>query len=301
MKKIDAPGVYDIPIEDYHGQCCVGPSVSSSVLRQLLHECPAKVWAFSNLNPNRMPREDKAVFAIGRAAHALVLSEPEWDRYFVISPYDNFVTKEARAWRDAEPRTILKPQEFEAVQAMAAAQRSSLQCMRGFKDGKAEQSIIYQHRPTSLWVKTRPDWLPRDPATQFITEYKSCVTIEPRALSNDMFKYGYEMQAAMVLDAVESVLQVRPLGFAHVCQEKTPPYLCELRLFSPEQIEFGRLQYRKALHIFADCLKHKSWPGYTVEPRYFETPYYVAKAMETFDDGTNGTPGYTAVDYLSAG
>lgn len=288
MTKITKPGVYDIPIEDYIGDCCVGPSISSSGLRELLPEsgsCPAKHWAFSPLNPNRFIDESSKAFDYGRAAHALALGEPEFAKYFIVSPYDDFKKNVAREWRDEQTRTVIKADDFETIKIIAAIQRRSTQCMRAFEEGKAERSLIWQDDETGIWLKARPDWLPNDPTQRFVAEYKTCLTIAPQRLSSDVFKYGYHVQAAMQLDAVRAVLGVEPLGIAHVCQEKDPPYLVELRMFTEEQIADGRFMYRRALETFARCLKTGDWPGYTQEPTYFETPYRHAMMMEEMKNG----------------
>lgn len=309
MNKITKPGIYDLPIEDYIGDCCVGPSISSSGLRKLLPEsgsCPAKFWAFSPLNPNRFPDETTAALDFGRAAHCLALGEPEFNKYFIVSPYDDFRKGEARAWRDEQTRTVVKAEDFETIQAIAAIQKRSTQCMRAFEEGKAERSLIWQDDETGIWLKARPDWLPDDPTKRFVAEYKTCLTIEPARLSSDVFKYGYNIQAAMQIDGVRAVMGVEPIGIAHVCQEKEPPYLVELRMFTPEQIEDGRQQYRHALKILAECLKTNHWPGYTNEPTYFSTPYSHAMRMETLANEQHrnaraSDKRYTAADYVNAG
>lgn len=285
---ISENGVYDIEIETYHNdpKLCEGPSISSSGLRTLMTETPAHFWAYSPLNPNRFPDESTKALDIGKAAHCLTLGEPEFAKYFVVSPFDDFRKGEARAWRDAEPRTILKAHEFEEVQTLSAVQKRSAQCMRAFEDGEPEKSLIWRDKETGIYLRSRPDWLPHEPDKRFVTEFKSCLSIEPTKLSNDVFKYGYHLQVAMMVDGIREVLGVDPIGVALVCQEKSPPYLVELRLFTPEQIEDGRQMYRHALKLFAACLKENNWPGYTTEPTYFSTPYSHAMKMEQLSHDT---------------
>lgn len=285
MKPITKAGVYDIPIDVYHSQkCCVGPSISSSGLRKLDHECPARFYAHSDLNPNPVKTDSKA-FAFGRAAHTLVLGEPNFDAHFVVSPYSNFRGGDAQTWKKAQTRQVLTQDDMEIVTAMAAAQKASSQVARAFIEGAPEKSIIWKDSETGIWLKARPDWLPDKPAERWVTEYKTAVSLNRRHLSFAVFKYGYEMQAALALDGIKIVMGVEPLGMAHVVQEKDPPYLAEVRLFTSEHIDFGRLQYRKSLRKFARCVESGVWPGYTDEPVYFDTPYQTEKAMENFDDG----------------
>lgn len=313
---ITGPGIYDIEIGAYHHDpnLCDGPSISASGLKAVA-DCPARYWAFSPYNKDRYIDETTKAFDIGKAAHALVLGEPEFAKYFVVSPYDAFNKKPGYIWYNdewkpsvesgREARTLLKPDDFKTVKLMAQAQRASQVVMMAFEYGKPEQSLIAKDAETGVWLKSRPDWLPDDPTMRFISDYKSCVTIEPRKLSNDAFKYGYHIQAAMQFDLVQAVMGVRPLGVAHVVQEKDPPYLADLRMFQPEALDYGRLIYRKALRTFSDCMARGKWPAYTDVPQYFETPPWVARQMEEFDgnDGHYDTnePAYTGADYFAAG
>lgn len=310
---ITAPGIYDIDIELYHSQkCCDGPSISSSGLRVIDRECPARFWAYSDLNPKRFEKETKAVFAFGRAAHALMLGEPAFEKRFMVAPHEQFNSNPGKAWHTEwklrvelgdETRDLVRPSQLVVVKDMVAAQRSSPECARAFIEGEPEKSILWKDNETGVWVKSRPDWLPHKPAERFITEYKTAETIQPRKLSFNVFMYGYEMQAAMVLDGIEIVTGVEPLGFAHVVQEKDPPYIAELKMFTPEQLDYGRLEYRRALRKFADCLATGKWPGWTHGPSYYDTPYSITKAMENFDDGQRGegTGEFDHSDYAAAG
>lgn len=305
MGLISAPGLYDIDIDAYHSQCCEGPSISASGLKEIV-DCPVKYWAHSDLNPNRFPKEDSKALDIGRAAHALTLGEPEFNKHFIVSPYDDFRGKEARIWRDEQTLTVIKAEDFANVELMALGLRRSPQVAQAFKNGKPEKSLIWKDKETGVWLKSRPDWLPDDPKANFLADYKTCRTIEPYQLSNHVFQYGYHVQAAMQVDAVKIVLGVQPLGIAHVCQEKEAPFLAELRMFTPDQIEIGRRYYRDAVRKFAECLSSGRWPGYTEDPQFFETPYRVAMKAEGLDNDYSGTgkakdQRHSPADYIGAG
>jgi hypothetical protein len=316
---ITQSGCYDIDIEEYHSQCCDGVSTSSSQLQKVL-ACPVKFWAMSDLNPKRFPEKPRKVFEIGRAAHSLVLGEPEFNKHFYVLPSDA-PRRPAKSQRSAKkpsdasikailfwdaleqkPQALLKPEDFEIVELMALGLRLSPQVSQAFKNGEPEKSLIWKDEETGIWLKARPDWLPNDPKSEFICEYKTAVTIDPWSLTNAVFRYGYHMQAALQIDGVQAVFGVKPLGVAHVVQEKEPPYLAELRMFTPEQIETGRKTYRKALRLLAQCLETGKWPGFTAEPTFFETPYRIAMQSEdTENDDRIRKPEtrYTAEDYAS--
>jgi hypothetical protein len=303
MSKIDKPGMYPaLSMEDYHSNCCIGPSVSASTLWRLLNECPAKYWDTSYLNPARVPEPPKKALDVGRAAHALVLGEPEFNRYFFVCPHDNLQSNPGKAWHakwkemvadGRETRTLVRAADFEIVQQMTAAQRRSPQVARAFKAGRPEVSLIWQDEETGVWVKTRPDWLPLDPSATFAIDYKTARSIRQRKLGRDAFDYGYHLGAALQYDGIQRIVLGggRPLGIAHVCQEKTRPFLAELRLFDERQLNYGRVKYREALQLFKRCWDlhmlgaplRTAWPGYTDTPQFFKAPYEIEKEMEELD------------------
>jgi hypothetical protein len=283
LTKISANGVYDLTMDEYHSDICVGPSISSGGLNLINSECPAIYRGRSYLFPDGKSDIDTRALAMGKAAHCLALGEPDFAAHFAILPFDSLRTNEAKAWRDkteAEGKVILRADEFETVQAMAAAIKRSPQCSRAFRDGKPERSLVWKDEETGVWLKSRPDWLPDDPANGWVIDYKTTADLRPRKFSAQAFECGYHLQAALQVDACREVLGVDPLGIGHVVQEKAQPHLAELRLFTPEQIDFGRKEYRRALRTFARCWESKRWPGYTTQPAYIETPYYIAKNME---------------------
>lgn len=309
MTKIDRPGVYEIDIDAYHAQPCIGPSISASGLRTILLDSPAHYWVESSLNP-RAEKVDTKALRIGKAAHAWVLGEPEFNRHFVISPHDAFLTREAKDWRDAQTRVVLKAAELDAIRDMATALRAQPCVASAFTGpGAAEQSLIWQDEETGVWLKARPDWLPADPTLYFAQEYKSAVSADPRKASRQAFDLGYDIQAALAVDGIAAVMDVEPLGIAHVVQEKTPPYAASLLMFSKDQLEFGRCRYREALRRFAECLARHSagdppavaWPAYLTEPTFFETPAWIAKAMQDQPmENANERARYRADEYLAA-
>lgn len=304
MTKIDKAGVYDLDMETYHSDCCAGPSVSASGLSTILQQCPAIFWETSALNPGRTVEPESRALSVGSAAHALTLGEPEFNAKFVVCPYEKLNANPGKQWHDEwkrrvadgeETRSLIRAAEFEDVKAMAAAIKRSPQVARAFSRGRPEVSLIWQDTETGIWLKSRPDWLPEDPQGAWLIDYKTTHTLDPRKFSQNAFEFGYHIQAAMQLDAVEAVMGRKPLGIAHVAQEKAPPYLAELRLFTPEQIDYGRAEYRRALRIFAGCWAawkagkpdRVAWPGYTETPAYIETPYYIAKRMEESRNGNH--------------
>lgn len=276
--RIDKPGLYDLPLEAYHADACDGPSISASGLSQLLFRSPAHYWASSPLNPRAQGKTTRAL-DLGRAAHARTIGEPLFNQLFVIAPYDDFRGKEARAWRDAETRTIIRAQDYDTILSMAAALSAHPYARNAFVKGHPEKSVFWRDEETGIWLKARPDWLPTD-QYDYIKDYKTTVSAAPRQFASAAFSYGYHIQAALILDGLKAVTGTEYPGVALVAQEKEPPYVVELYCFGADHIDYARAQIRQGLRLFARCLARKDWPSYHDEPQMIGTPGWVGADMD---------------------
>lgn len=287
--KVTEPGWHDgISSADYHSAgICDGPSISASGLKKIALDCPAIYWTDSPFNPNREEQRSEAL-DFGKAAHALMLGEPQFDAEFVVSPYDDFRKKDAQQWREEQTRVVVTADQLETIRRMVRELRASPQTANAFRHGTPERSFFTRDAETGIWLKARPDWFPDKPAQQFIQEYKTAISVRPDRFGMAAFDFGYDIQAALMVDVVSAVLGERVLGIAHIVQMKTPPYLADFQYFSEAHLERGRRLYRAALRIFAECWeRHLSgkperiaWPGYRDAPAPILTPYRVARELE---------------------
>lgn len=280
---ISTPGLFDLPIEQYHRQPCDGPSFSKSALLTILAECPRLYWTFSPLNPKHLPQPaETAAQREGRLIGAWILGDKAFSKEFVVSPHDAFTTKEARAWRDDQTRTVIKKADLELAEAMKAALLADEDVAYAFTtEHLVEQTIAWKetHTGLGLWLLSRPDMVPTSPG-DLIKDYKRFASIHPDRLQYAWEDFGGDMQAAMALDGWEAVTGEKRPGFANIVQMPKPPFMAQMMVFTDAQIEYGRLRYRAALDIAARCLESGHWPKYVQGPDYYRTPFRVQKAME---------------------
>jgi len=123
--KIAAPGMYEkVPMEAYHGDLCIGPSISSGGMRTMWSQSPAHYFVGSYLNPDRV-NEDKPHFAVGRAAHKLLIEGRDgFDKEYAIRPqeWSDWRTAAAKAWRGEHIErgfTILVPDDLVQIVGMS--------------------------------------------------------------------------------------------------------------------------------------------------------------------------------------
>lgn len=260
---ITEPGVYDIPADVYHRDPVEGGSLSSSGARKLLLPgCPAKFdWERKHGSP------EKREFDFGRAAHREVLGVGD---DLVVVDADNWLTKaakEQRAGAYEQGQTPLLAKEYAVVQAMAAALRQHTDAANLLRPGtgRAEQTLVWRDKETGVMCRARLDWLrnrPKEGRRLFVPDYKSTRSADPDSIDRAMHEYGYARQAAWYLDGALALGLAEAAAFLFIFQEKTAPFLVTVTEPDALTVEAGRFYNRKALRVYAECVRTGQWPGY---------------------------------------
>lgn len=282
MNKIDKPGIYEISLNDYHNDPCAEVSISSSGLRRIENGCPKLFWVDSPLNPNR-ERFTKPEFEFGRATHDWLLQKDQfWDFNYVLSKDCNLRTKVGKAEREAalvDGKTVIRHEEFQAVQAMHDEVKEHEFAGAAFENGQAEPTLIWKDQETGVWLRCRPDFLPA--VGDWIPDYKTAVSAKPSEFQRAVWNHGYHMQAALYLEGIEAVTGKPPRNFFFVAQEKKPPYIVSIIALDRIAIEWGQLQNRRAIRVFADCLERDHWPGYSSRVEQIGLPTFAEYQLQT--------------------
>lgn len=263
--RITAPGVYDIPVADYHRDPVPGGSLSSSGARKLLPpSCPAlfRHWLDTGQSATSKAMDE------GSAAHQLVLGAgPE------------LVVVDAADWRKATARAArneahargavpLLVHQYERVQAMAEALRAHPLAARLLDPahGRTEQTLVWFDEEFQTWRRALLDYLPHPhPRRRLIVpDYKTCDSAAPDAVSRSIQTYGYHQQADWYL-AGAGALGLASDGepvFVLIFQETTAPFLVTVVEPDREAMEIARTRNRKALDLYRQCVESGHWPGY---------------------------------------
>lgn len=296
MSIITAPGVYpDIPNEIYHGrdEICPGPSISSSGLKTILAKSPYHYWYGSGLNPNP-PVEEKApstALNFGKLAHSWVVEgDKALDDYEIVDDTWDRRAKDRKAWAEeveAAGKTIMKQGALDQVRAMARAINTSIAApmLRG---SEKEVTLAWQDEETGVWLRVRFDALHLNPPTTgkwIVPDYKTAADAGPVAFSRAVANFGYHISAAMYLEGCERVLGRRPDAWVWMVQESAEPFAVACYQADPEDLEWGRLEFRRALNLFAECLRTDHWPGYAEDVAMISTPAWHRSQLQKAHDG----------------
>lgn len=271
-------GVYDLPEQTYHADPVPEGSLSVSGAKKLLApSCPA-IFRYEQANRPA----PKAVFDFGHAAHKLVLGI---GADLVEVEADDWRTNAAKEARDAAHErgaVPLKSKDMRTVEAMALAlhQHPIAAALLRADFGVPEASLFWRDDKTGVFRRGRVDWLPhpRD-GRMIVADYKTADSAEPQAFARSAAKYGYHMQAAWYLDAVEALDLADDAAFVFIVQEKTAPYLVSVVELDALALRIGRQRNRQAIDTYVECMTTGIWPGYADDvalvslPRWAEYDY----------------------------
>jgi len=270
--------VSGMPNEVYHGDCCDGPSASSSVLRTITGESPADYWDKSYLNPDAEPQEDTKALTMGRAVHHLILGQQKFSEWFVIQPTEYFHSKEkvtkpwnnnatdCKSWNKAQKeafKSILTEADAEAIRGMAKSLAKDEMVRAGLLNGLTEHSLFWKDK-TGLWVKIRPDTIPVlniAGASADIVDLKTIESVIYEDCERSYRNYALFQQAALIRQGLKEVLNISVSTFTLFFVEKKRPFSTRPMLLKDADMDLGDQANRVALDVMHHCLLHKTWPG----------------------------------------
>lgn len=299
-----------MPIEEYHGQCCAGPSVSSSNLRDVELWSPQHMYDRWSYNPNYERPASKAL-AFGSAAHALILGDEAFASRHVLIPFADFTKTEEvdgilwkakpaqsddaaaveageirykRQWRDAleaAGKILITQDQYATIEGMAEALAKHPIARDGVLQGEVEQSVFWRDEATGLWCKSRMD---ARPIGDTLADLKTIENAHPRKCEFSIRDHAYSQQFAFGAEGLLKVAEQRIYAHLIVFIEKKRPHAITPYEISPQAIWRAAQRNERARHIVADCLKRMDWPGYTMPAPYTPSSWEEERLQEEEDN-----------------
>jgi len=275
--KVLTPGIYpDLTNEQYHDSNGISKSGICKILRSPRH------YYAAYLDPERKKFEETEAMKIGSAAHKLILEgEDFFDDYAIIPESISSLTgKGSRtakpAYTDnlaAEGKIVLKKTQMEACDGMAKRVMEHPEAGSMLVGGVAEQSIYWIDEDTGVLAKCRPDYLIPEIA---IPDLKTTNDARPDKFAKSCGEYEYHIQAAFYSDGVMAATGFQ-LDMPFIAVEKDSPFELNVFWISPDDVNLGRTQYKRALEIYARCLENDDWPGYSPQVKTISLPPWFRK------------------------
>lgn len=233
------------------------------------------------------PPEPTTELRIGIAFHKLVLEPEDFDSDIAVVPKIDRRTKEGKAaWEkfksSSSDKTIISNEEFERIQAMSEAVKANPYVMR-LLDGDKEISFFWKDDLTGEECKCRPDCLTIINNHSVIVDLKSTENASSESFMRDVVKYGYDMQAAMYKEGVETANKIKDCMFVFIAIEKKPPYAINILQADELVLRRGYDLFREFIGIYHNCKETGNWYGYNGFSGYINNlslPKWLAKDYE---------------------
>lgn len=263
VESIAEPGVYELTDEEYFGPALASTTLSSTGARALLEPGgPARYRHRADTGTVEIKRE----YDLGHAFHTLTLGAGPAPVLFPgtgANPeaWQKADDKTAIAALRAEGKVPLRPKDWAAAHAMAAAVRKHPIARVLLLAGKPEQTLIWRDPATGVLCRAKADWLRGDG----IVDLKSAESADAEALSKAAYNHGYAIQAPFYLRGFRDRFPGVAPFFTFITVEKEPPYLVHVNQLTERAMAYGDRKTSEALQIFRDCTAAGVWPGYPLD------------------------------------
>ena len=247
-----------------------------------------RLWKLISQNPAAalIREKDSAAMQFGRALHCAVLEPELFDAEFVF--YDGVRNKKHAAYqaflKTVGKREVLTLKEYDKVQLMAAKVRSLKGTQRLFKEGNAEQTIIWNDEETGLHMKARLDWIDWG---NFAVDLKSIAKLGKgdSKMAYAIHDHGYDFQASMYMDGLRAIGEpVSAYILLFASKDENEQYDCELLSLGPQTLAKGHALYLAAKREYKACMDSGEWPGRDGAIRTdFELPDWALRTESTDD------------------
>lgn len=262
--EITEPGIYyDMPAEIYHNDPCPTPSLSNSLIRDLLDKSPKHAaWKHPKLNPNAGLFPTKSMNR-GTLLHNMILgcgSEIE------VIHADNFLTKKAKEQRDqayTENKTPLLEKDYWELGHCAHIVSDKIKnhpgCDGFFAQGHSEAVAAWQE--DNIWCRAMMDRLPDD--TQYPifdikgTDNSAAPTEWEKRLQN-----VYRTQGVFYNRGLSKIEKKQRPSMRFIVIEMFEPFEIAVFSLSEELEELAHNEVERAIKIWQNSNTRQEWQGY---------------------------------------
>ncbi len=271
--------VFDMPSALYHADPCAEPSLTSSIAHALISKSALHAWTqHPRLGGKRRPPTRST--DRGTIAHALLLGTA--DKELLVVQADDWRTKAAKDVRDAARGTgqvaVLQHELEDAAEAVRGIQKR-LKALKIRLGGRSEVTLFWTETAddgTVVQCRGRLDHLVLTKARATILDLKTCRSAHPRSCRSHAYEYGYDIQAAAYRSGLAQVYP-RYAGreeFVFLFAELEDPFSVTSCSPAGSLRELGARRWRRAVNLWATCVRTKTWPQYADRTVELEAPPY---------------------------
>lgn len=298
MRPVPAVGIfYDVPADEYFSW----DAVNASFLKRMARSAAHARWETDH------PKEPTPAMIMGSCTHTATLEPDKLDERYLVAADCSSVKgaggsctsagkiRSGGVWycgvhgRNREPDELPKAltedgelieaavvtvDQMAKAKAMAISVRNNRAARKLLDESRKEVCIVWVDSVTGVLCKARLDT--HDYDGERVGDLKTCADASPDEFPRQIGDMGYDIQAAMYLDAATSVDGVLHEQFIFIAVEKEAPFVTACYKAHQEMIALGRHRYRRLLAAYQWCKENDLYPGYhdhqimpITVPRYF--------------------------------
>lgn len=222
------------------------------------------------------PDQDTASRMLGRLAHTLTLEPHRFDEDYAVWAEGDRRGNAWKAFAEANAdRCIVKPNEIEAAQAMAAAVRAHPAVAPFLEGATFEDSIQWTDAATGLWCKARLDWH----KAPVLLDLKSTTTIDERRFTSQLVKLGYDCQLAHYRNGLRANgIEIDEVVVVAV--ESKAPYDVAVFQLDDLLLDKGEAEVAALMQRVVECQASGAWPGRYPERQLLSLPDWILADTE---------------------
>jgi len=283
-----------IPIEYTEGMTITPPCFIANMPNDVYHSHPEGISSTGLKAVLRSPahykfqaaRTPSRAMEIGTAIHTALLEPDRFAADYVLlrEVKDRRASEYKQAVKTHGTEVVLTAGEADNVIGMQEAVLSNpLMRSRLTGEGWRELSLFVRDPDTQVLIRVRYDLLLTDGT---IVDVKKTQDARPDPFSRAIDNYGYDLSAALYVDAFEwATGEEAQFEFAAV--EETMPHGHKLYRPCDTTLNEGRRKYQEALATFAECEVSGVWPSLPCDaPEIISLPgYRLAQIENALEDG----------------
>ena len=205
-------------------------------------------------NPDFIQPEPTAALIMGDLVHTMILEPHKADDRYIVRPPMDRRTKAGKIEYEkfmcsVSGRKVVDSEMIQQAVDMGIAVRDNKLAQSVLDGCKIEQSIYFNHEPTGIQLKCRPDAM----SNSLVVDLKTTNSANYRDFQSSAFCYGYFLQAAFVYQALRSI-GTKMEKFVFVAVEKEPPYAVGVYILDDEALDYGINQLDLLMERYARCL-----------------------------------------------
>lgn len=267
------PGVFrGMKAADYHAIDAFSNSFAGHMLRSPMHAQEYR----------RNPPEPTPSMVLGTAVDAILFDRldeiavaPECDRRTTIGKekWASFVASSAG-------RQVVKAEQYEAATAMAKNVRehpAAASILSKLKSADMQVAVVWRDEETGILCKGLLDMLAA--SRGLLGDLKSTADAGPSEFPKSIFNFGYARQGAMYAEGL-AANGVTIEDFAIIAVENEAPYAVAVYRLRDEDLLRGLGQFRKAINLYAECVRTGEWRGYSDEIMDISLPQWAARQLD---------------------